>query len=215
MFLENLKHAGRDAMLGLRSRTVFVIYLLAAILFLSMPVFAQQKNTLKISGGSITKVGTSFHDWYCEAEPVLTLGDKGIASPIGGFTNGVADLSISVAVTALNCDGDDKAKVSKLEKNLQDALRAKESPSITFKMSKYILNNETAMVTGNLTIAGVTKEVNFNVKLTERGRNLLVKGETLVLMSDYGVKQVKALFGTIMTKDEVKTEFSVELAPIN
>lgn len=183
--------------------------------FFTTRAMAQGTNTLKISGGSVTKVGTSFHDWYCEASPVLTLSNNGSATPVDGFLKGIPELSMTVAVTALNCDGDKKESVSKLEDNMQKALKAKENPNIIFKMSRYVLNGDAAAVTGNLTIAGVTREVSFNVKLKEHvnGTNLRVKGETIVLMSDYGIKPITALFGTVMTKDEVKIEFEVFLQP--
>src|SRR3989344_9697336 len=141
---------------------------------------AQGKNEVKISGGSTTKVGTSFHDWYCVAEPVLRLANNGIAAPIDGFINGIPDLSMNIAVMNLNCDNDNKTKVSKLEKNLQAALKSKDNPNIVFKMTKYVLKGDgTATVNGNLTIAGVTKEVYFIVKLTEHinGTNLQAQGE--------------------------------------
>lgn len=195
---------------------IAVVSVLLLIIFLSVPGMTQENDELKISGGSTTKVGTSFHDWYCEATPVLTFKNNGSATPIEGFPNGIPDLSMSVSVADLNCDGDNKSKVSKLEKNLQVALKAKSNPNIVFRMTKYVLNSDnTVAVTGNLTIAGVTKEVSFGVKLTERinGTNLLAKGETIVRMSDYDIQPITTLLGTIVTKDEVKIEFSVELNP--
>ena len=186
------------------------------LLFPVQGIAQGSKNMLRISGGSVTATGSSFHDWYCEAEPALTLANNGSAAPIDGFLNGIPDLSMNIAVMALNCDDDSKNSVSKLEKNLQVALKAKDNPNIIFKMIKYVLNGGgTAAVTGNLTIAGVTKEVNFSVNLTEHvnGTNLRAKGETAVLMSDYGIKPIKALLGTVSTTDEVKIEFEVFLTP--
>lgn len=196
-------------------RSVMVTLVFLFILF-SVPGIVWAENKMNISGGSTTKIGTSFHDWYCEAEPMLKLVNNGNAAPIDGFHNGIPDLSMTIAVKDLNCDGDNKGKTSKLEENLQKALKVKTNPNIIFKMVKYVLKGDgTAAVTGNLTIASVTKEVEFNVKLTEHvnGENLQVKGETVVLMSSYGIDPITALFGTVTTKDEVKIEFEVELTP--
>lgn len=198
-------------------RTVVTAFGLFLTLLFPVQSMAQGgKNTLRISGGSVTATGSSFHDWYCEAEPALTLVNNGKAPPVDGFLNGIPDLSMNIAVTALNCDDDSKDSVSKLEKNLQVALKAKDNPNIVFKMVEYVLSGSgTAAVTGNLTIAGVTKEVNFSVNLTEHvnGTNLQAKGETVVLMSDYGIKPIRALLGTVSTTDEVKIEFKVLLTP--
>lgn len=209
----------------MKIRRIFVVFgIVFAIVGFLTPIEAQQtKNTLKISGTS-TRLGSPYHEWACEASPVLMLENNGNAEPIDGFLKGITNLSMTVAVENLACNNT-KGNLSKLERNqmegkLRDALKSKKNPNIVFKMTQYKLKgNGKAMVTGNLTIAGETKSINFNVELTEHVNSTclqakgFLEGDELISMTDYHVNPPQMFFGALVVGNDVKIEFDVVIQP--
>jgi polyisoprenoid-binding protein YceI len=97
-----------------------------------------------------------------------------------------------------------------------DFLNAAEFPEITYKSNKVTINKDsTAVVEGNLTIAGVTKPVTLNVKRVHCGPNPMdpkkqeyrcgFDAETTIKRSDFGVK-----FGLPAIGDDMNIALEVE-----
>jgi polyisoprenoid-binding protein YceI len=91
-------------------------------------------------------------------------------------------------------------------------------PTITFK-SKSVKSTgkDTADVTGDLTMHGVTKEVVLKVDLIGKGTGMkpasIVSGwdaTTALKRSDYGLTWNKVIEGTQVVGDDVKIELHVE-----
>lgn len=190
-------------------RNVLMAFIVSVIvLSVQTPVSAQDKNVIKISGSS------NVHDWSCDADIDLRVGNSGTAPSVKGFPDGVTDFKVTIRVNDLICDDDNDRKVSKMEELLRKNLKANKHPDISFEMTGYELkDNGMASVLGKLTIAGESKNVEFNVVLTElsSGAGVQVKGKTEVSMLDYKVKPPSLMFGTIYTYPEVKIEFEVTL----
>jgi polyisoprenoid-binding protein YceI len=95
---------------------------------------------------------------------------------------------------------------------------AKKFPTITFKSTSVkATGSNTADVTGDLTMHGVTKEVVLKVELIGKGPGMkpgsLVSGwdaSTALKRSDYGLAWNKVIEGTQIVGDDVKIELHVE-----
>lgn len=94
-----------------------------------------------------------------------------------------------------------------------DFLNVKENPNITFKSTKVkFKGDKPSMVTGDLTIAGVTKSVTLTVTAMNCGKHPFNKkdvcgfdAETTIKRSDFGVK-----YGLPAIGDEMKLILEVE-----
>jgi polyisoprenoid-binding protein YceI len=93
----------------------------------------------------------------------------------------------------------------------------KKFPEITFKSTAVKKTGEnTADVTGNLTMHGVTKEVVLKVELLGKGagpKNSTVSGwdaSTALKRSDYGLTWNQVIEGTQMVGDDVQIELHIE-----
>jgi polyisoprenoid-binding protein YceI len=95
---------------------------------------------------------------------------------------------------------------------------AKKFPEITFKSTSVKRSGEnTADVTGNLSMHGVTKEVVLKVELLGKGAGMkpgsIVSGwdaTTALKRSDFGLSWNKVIEGTQVVGDDVQIELHVE-----
>jgi len=63
-------------------------------------------------------------------------------------------------------------------------------------------SHETYMLSGEMTLHGVTKRVNFTVNLTDTNRTLSIRGRGEIIMSDFKIKPPGLLF--ISVRDRVE-----------
>ena len=66
-----------------------------------------------------------------------------------------------------------------------------------------------AFVVGKLTINGVEKEITMNATMSGDAAALKAVGSVKLKMTDFGIKPVTALMGTIRTGDEVTVKFEL------
>lgn len=96
----------------------------------------------------------------------------------------------------------------------EDVLEARQFPEIVF-VSKDIRMRQTAQmrysaeINGELSLHGVTRRNLIEVEAEISDANLRARGEFRLRQSDYNIKQVKALGGTLKVKDEVKISFDI------
>jgi polyisoprenoid-binding protein YceI len=62
---------------------------------------------------------------------------------------------------------------------------------------------------GNLTISGVTKQVQLTFKATVDGTKVTLTGETELKMTTYNVEPPTALLGTVKTGDALTIKYKV------
>ncbi len=62
---------------------------------------------------------------------------------------------------------------------------------------------------GQLTLHGVTRSQSVSARVSLKDESLRATGEFSVLLSDYEIRPVSALGGTVKLKDELKLSFSV------
>jgi polyisoprenoid-binding protein YceI len=168
------------------------------------------KNTYTVSNDyAVTIHGTSnLHAWDEKVQKVTGKGS------INWNNDGSFDLnaiSIKMDVHSIKSD-----MGSVMDNNTYKALKADEHPEIIFTLIgtvKSVLansNNKIILVSGNLTIAGVTRFVQMKAKVNMQGKGKLIfEGSQPIAMTDYGISPPTALFGTMKTGNDITINFKI------
>lgn len=97
----------------------------------------------------------------------------------------------------------------------EDVLEVARYPEVVF-MSTKISADRTAeghygvRIDGNLSLHGVTRDHQINLQVTVNGSGLLrAQGEFMLRQTDYHIKPVSAVGGTLKMKDELKFSFDI------
>lgn len=155
-------------------------------------------STIRVDGTS------NVHDWHATSSEITA--SIQVAPPIA--ESRVESVTLSLPVTSL------KSGKGGLDKNLYKALNAEKNPTITFVMKTYRATPQGdmygAVITGILTVNGVEKEVTAEATMTTDGKGgLKAVGTSALKMTDFGVKPVTALMGTIRTRDAITVKFDL------
>lgn len=98
-----------------------------------------------------------------------------------------------------------------LDKNMHKALRVAEFKDITFRLVR--LEAKPALrAVGMLKIAGVEREVAFDLKTAASPTALTISGQVPLLMTDYGIKPPTAMLGMLKTDPKIVVKFETVLA---
>ena len=146
-------------------------------------------STIRVDGKS------NVHDWHAATSEITATIQ--VVPPIG--ESKVESVSLSLPVTSLKSG---------------KALNAEKNPTITFEMKTYNATPKgdvyAAVITGDLTVNGVTKPVTAEATMTPTEKDgLRAVGSTALKMTDFGVKPVTALLGTIRTADAITVKFDL------
>lgn len=188
--------------------------LVIGIAMLSIKALVPTKNTYTLTNDyAVTINGTSnLHNWD---EKVKTVTGEGVVNWISDADFDLESISIKMEVHSIKSD-----MGAIMNSNTYKALKADANPQIVFTLTSPIRslqvksNGKTISAKGNLTIAGVIKAVDMQVKISipEHGK-LVFEGSQSIQMTDYGIKPPVALFGTLKTGNEItinfKTNFSI------
>ena len=180
---------------------------LGLMLCLSLSLSAQ--NLYQLTGKPELKVmgGSTLHDWEMVASTAsgkaqITLDNQNIQA--------ISLAEVTMKTTALKSGKDQMDGIT------YKALKAEKNPNISFKLISFkSLGGNRSSVTGNLTIAGTTKPVTFEMQSLVKGQIVELKGETTFKMTDFGVTPPTAMFGTIKTDDNIKISFKTNFNLIN
>jgi len=146
---------------------------------------------------------------------VLALA-QGLISGGDGAVSWNADESFDLEVIHIKMDvhsiKSDMGSI--MNNNTYKALKADANPEITFTLTDPVKsiqckpNEKTISAKGNLTIAGVTKPVDMQIKASMQEQSKLAfEGSLAIQMTDYGIKPPVALFGTLKTGNEITITF--------
>jgi polyisoprenoid-binding protein YceI len=162
---------------------------------------AESKDiNMKLSGTS------TLHNWTMNAqtfngEAQFILKEHQISS--------LKTLTFSLAVADL------KSGESGLDKNAYKALKSNDYKSITYKQISVTIspdkgNKFLVRTHGNLTIAGVTKEVTIDVyAVVNADETITCIGSEKLNMTDYQVKPPKFMLGAMKTGDAITLDFTL------
>ena len=178
--------------------------LISFLVFLASGVQAQEVYKLQPKNSKLVVEGTStVHDWEVEstefnAETRLQVNQNNVSQ--------VSQVLFTTPAESL------KSGKRMMDSKIQEALKTKKHPEIKFSLKESeAINGEKAMITGLLTIAGETKEVDVTVNFDAKNpQNLGVTGQVPLKMSDFNIEQPTAMMGTIKTGDEVVVKFDLQ-----
>lgn len=101
-----------------------------------------------------------------------------------------------------------------LDKNMHKALQVDVHPEIAFHLLR--IEPGTApnafRAIGVLHVAGVEREVSFDLTTERKGATLSVQGKLQLLMTDFGIKPPTAMLGMLKTDPKVTVAFETVLA---
>lgn len=182
-------------------------FLALAALALATPLAAQQKINLAPTSKVVVEGTSNVHAWHATSTKLTSSIEVAAGKPseIGASVKAV---TLSLPVNSL------QSGKGGMDKNIQKALNADKHPTITFRMTSYDAKPQgtayTAVLRGTVTVNGVDKPVSIAATVTPDGKGgVKAVGSASMKMTDFGVKPVTALMGTIRTGDAVTVKFEL------
>jgi len=190
---------------------------LCLAMLLSWGLQAQASTYALDETSAISIKGTStFHDWTAtvgEFSGTLALGNAFKANKSKVLVVDEAALQFQV----VSIDG---GRGAAMNKKIKAALKATEHPAITFNITqaqKAVIQKSdeggTLKVSGQLAMAGVSKEITLSLtnKAAEDG-TLAFVAEYPMKLSDFEMEPPSAMFGQIVTGDDITIVFDLKFS---
>ena len=100
-----------------------------------------------------------------------------------------------------------------LDDDMRRALKVKEYPDVYFRLSK-LEPGPAPMVNaiGTIRVAGVQREAVLVMVSERRDSTLVVRGQTTLLMTDFGIQPPTGMYGAIKADPKVTVKFEAVLA---
>lgn len=159
----------------------------------------------------LTIEGTStMHDWTSTATQVTVQADLEVA-------NGILEKINSATVTVPAKSIKSNKNSGLMDSRTHETLKADKFPNITYNNVRVTNvqrsgNEATITVTGNLTIAGVSKPTDLILKSKVLANgDVEISGSRKIKMTDHGIKPPVFMMGALKVGDEVKLDFQVVL----
>jgi polyisoprenoid-binding protein YceI len=196
--------------------TSYPILVTAIILALLtfIPAAAQDASApLALTAARVSIAGTSnIHEFSASTTDVkvtrLVLAD-GIAG--AGMLNAALNPGSLEAFEIVVKAGTLSSPKEGLDKNMWKALKTGQHPNIVFTLTRLEGKPGALRAIGMLQIAGVEKEVAFDLKAAANASTITVIGEVPLLMTDYGITPPKAMLGMLKTDPKITVTFEVVL----
>jgi len=160
--------------------------------------------------------GTSnLHGWSCKAttlDAAVELDAGAVAQVTVAPPKALKKVQVKVPVKSIKCGH------GGMDDNLYKALKADESPDISYIMATFeaapgeAKDSFTLHTIGTLTIAGKENKVSMDVVATRLADGTVkATGVVPIKMTDFGIKPPTAIFGRLKTGDEVKVNFELSV----
>ena len=180
--------------------------------------YLAQAQTVKLSVNNdstqMTISGTStLHDWTSEVNTVngyVELSEKWLKK--GKAKKGAVIPAVNLVIPVESIIS---PRGATMDKKTYKALKSEENPDIIFDLNDCPVANVTeggfkVDAIGDLTIAGVTKSVNFPVEgIITSSDEITFSGSYAINMVEYGMEPPSAMFGQIETGEEVVINFKL------
>jgi len=160
-------------------------------------------NSMKLSGTS------SMHDWDMKARTFTGEAQFGFKKGDNQHLTSVKELSFCLPATNLTSDK------KGLDKNAYEALKTNRHKDILYTLQSAAVTPEKdgkfrIAATGNLTIAGITREVTMDVFcVVNKDHTISCTGSDTLNMTDYKVTPPSFMFGAMKTGDAITLDFTV------
>jgi polyisoprenoid-binding protein YceI len=189
----------------MKSLKIFLLIILGIVFICATPPVTNRYLLSK--DYAVTILGTSnLHAWN---ETVgIVMGDCSVSWNDDGSFN-LDAINLKMEVHSIKSD-----MGSVMNNNTYKALKADNNPEIAFTLNtpvKLIKTGSTATsisAKGTLTIAGTTRSVDMQVKISIQDHKILsFDGSQTIEMTDYNVTPPTALLGMLKTGDEITLNF--------
>jgi polyisoprenoid-binding protein YceI len=169
---------------------------------------SQTPYEVDLSASKVTINGTSsIHDWTSD---LTKFSGNGVFIIEQQKIVKADNVTLSMNVKSI------KSGKSIMDSKTRDALQEEDYPTITFKSTEATLISDNKMrCKGNLTMAGVTREIVTDVNIEYINSDLIFNGIINITMSQNGIEPPVALLGTLKTGDEVAVEFNLNFEQNN
>lgn len=143
-------------------------------------------------------------------EAVIATSSAATVSAVLAGEPAVTGVDFTVPAQELDCGN------GTMNNHMYKALKVAEHPTITFRASSYEPTpagaNVRGLLTGELTLGGVTKPVTLEVVTTGGDDGtLLVTGVHLIRMKEFGLKPPSLMLGTLRVDEKVNVHFELYL----
>jgi polyisoprenoid-binding protein YceI len=184
----------------LRSRRLF------AMLIMALPAMAQeraidtQRSTITIHVGKAGLLSMAAHDHWISAPIASGVIDES-GAPRAEFTVKSASMMVKPDPKV------DAKSQDQIQKNMEEmTLETAKYPEISFRSTSVVKAAEGQFkVEGTLNLHGVSKPVSLSVK--REGESYT--GHTVIKQTNFGIKPISAVGGTVKIKDEVDIDFVI------
>ncbi|HET8828034.1 MAG TPA: YceI family protein [Pelobium sp.] len=180
-----------------------IIFIITA--FTGQQVKAQSVYTLAL-GSQISVAGTSnLHDWTMNASKFSVDGKLTVVS---GQLKDINSLVFVLPVKNL------KSKESLMDTRAYKTLNVETHDKMIFKLTgaTVVEAQKIVKVTGNLTIAGVTKAIALQANYTVAAdESVTFKGSKAIKMSDFKIKAPSFMMGALKTGDDLIINITLKL----
>lgn len=179
-------------------------------------VFAFQSTFVPVDESRLWFEGRSnVNEFECLAENYsgqATLPEFNDPASLLNRITEVLSVQIEIEVDSIECGK------NRMNKDLQEALKADTFPEITFTFQKADLLSRPETqddafeveVHGNLTVAGNTREISFKTNAYYlNDQRVRATGQTTIRMTDFGVEPPTALMGLIRADEELTVHFDL------
>jgi hypothetical protein len=184
---------------------------------IAAPIVAAQDASapLALASAKVSLAGTSNIHEFTAATTEVRVTRVALANGVSGpgllaavlNPGAVEAFEIAIRTAALSSPKEG------IDKNMHKALKAVEFKDITFRLLRLEATPAAALkAIGLLKIAGVEKEVAFELKTAATATALTVTGTVPLLMTDYGIAPPKAMLGMLKTDPKITVTFDVVLA---
>lgn len=174
------------------------------------PLLAQERQAVALASAKVTLAGTSnLHDYTATTTSVrLTRLQVANGADLAALTTPGTVQAFEIAIPAASLHSTRDG----LDKNMHKALKAKEFADIVFRLSRLEPKGSALRAIGVLRLAGVEKEIAFDLVTATKNGSLVVTGSVDLLMTDFGIPAPKAMMGMLKTDPKVTISFETTLS---
>ena len=174
------------------------------------PLLAQERQAVALASAKVTLAGTSnLHDYKATTTSVrLTRLQVASGADLAALTTPGTVQAFEIAIPAASLHSTRDG----LDKNMHKALKAKEFADIVFRLSRLEPKGSALRAIGVLRLAGVEKEIAFDLVTATKNGSLVVTGSVDLLMTDFGIPAPKAMMGMLKTDPKVTISFETTLS---
>ncbi|MEP7127266.1 MAG: YceI family protein [Chitinophagales bacterium] len=183
-----------------------IIISLTMLLASGLTVHAQTNYVFSPNHEFEIKGTSNVHDWEESVEKINGNGSF-VINPNGS-------ISILSVVFKVECKDIKSTHGSIMDSKTYDALKAEKNPLITYKLLSQLNNvmpsttGTTVIAKGQLTIAGVTKPIDLQVKVSVKADgSISFEGTKTIKMTDFDISPPTAFMGAMKVGDEVVLNF--------